>query len=406
MRVLFLLDNYDDDDPAGILFHRLCQRWAPIRQLNLSTIAFGGDGPLAERLRALGIGARVLPWDGLQLANVKLIREEGRRLLARADRPDVIMSFGCWPDVAARLFHGGNKFVPLVHSLCSSCHCCATGGRGGLLPKIVERFTRNWVGNFVICSESMREDLERRGIPHQRTVHIHMGVDGVQCFPVGSPTKARFRSLLGVPAEAPLILCAGRLSGEGGQSDLIAAMPKILAEQPAAHLYLIGDGPCREKLVAEVERRGLGKSVRIIGHLSSILAKLYSTADVVVHTAAAEAFPINIAEAQAAGTPVVAYRAGSNAEIIQDEATGFLVDPGSSDALATAVLRLIEDPELRHSMGEAARQFILENREITQTADAYVLLWRDLVPVAPWETTTSMRLEDLEEIKREVAGAK
>jgi glycosyltransferase involved in cell wall biosynthesis len=135
-----------------------------------------------------------------------------------------------------------------------------------------------------------------------------------------------------------------------------------------------------------------------------VLAKLFSTADVVVHTCTDEPFPLNVAEAQASGTPVVAFESAGNREVIRDGETGLLVAPGDVKGLADSILMILEDPEMREGMGELAREFVLEKYEIGDSAEKYIALWRNLAPHALWQTTTSMHLDDLEEFKREAAG--
>jgi glycosyltransferase involved in cell wall biosynthesis len=84
-----------------------------------------------------------------------------------------------------------------------------------------------------------------------------------------------------------------------------------------------------------------------------IIARYYQAADLYIHAARAETFSNTIAEAKACGLPIVATATGAIPEQLSDGVTGFLTPPGDAPAMATAIQRLLEDPELRNKMGKA-----------------------------------------------------
>lgn len=409
MRLLFLLDNFSDDDAAGGMLLRLCRRMVAVRELTLSCTALGADGPMGERLTALGVHTRALGLGGWR--DWKKFKEAGRKALYRADRPDVVHSFCRWPDLGARFFHGGREDVPLVTTVIDMGFC--SRGTGSSTPcvhdnlpwRLAERWTRRHMGMVVASCEGVRRGLIARGIPPVRLRHVPLGVDGVTSYPVSPATADRFRSLLGVTAETPLLLCATRLEEHIGLETVIDAMPAILAAHGEARLFIVGDGPAREAIERRIANLGLQESVTIIGHLSSVLARLYSTADVVIHVGPPLAFSAAAAECMAAGSPVVAARVGGIPEQVVHEETGLLYDPGDAKGLASAVKVLVEDRELRDGMGQLAREHALQHHEITATTEQYVQLWRDMAPAALWETTTSLHIEELQEMKREALGS-
>ncbi|MEO8376094.1 MAG: hypothetical protein ABI579_00350, partial [Candidatus Sumerlaeota bacterium] len=114
MRVLLLLDNYDITPfSQAVLQH--CERWKPMRQVNISCVAFGPPGPLEERLRKVGIGTQSVP--SRTFSEVTKLKKEGEKFLYRKDRPDLLLAFCRWPAMQARFFHGGNPYVPLILSI-------------------------------------------------------------------------------------------------------------------------------------------------------------------------------------------------------------------------------------------------------------------------------------------------
>jgi glycosyltransferase involved in cell wall biosynthesis len=92
---------------------------------------------------------------------------------------------------------------------------------------------------------------------------------------------------------------------------------------------------------------------------------------VVVHPSLNEIFPNAVGEAMACGRPVIAADAGGTAELVGSEGAGVLVPPGDADTLAAAVRELLDDPERRRRLGEAARQRIESEFPLARMIDRY-----------------------------------
>jgi spore coat protein SA len=125
-----------------------------------------------------------------------------------------------------------------------------------------------------------------------------------------------------------------------------------------------------------------------------MLPEVLSTLDVLVHPSRIEAFGLVVAEAQAAGTPVVASRVGGIPENVRHGETGFLVEPDQPGEIAARVLELLDDPDKRQAFGEAGRAFVLAEREIGHTAEGYRELWRK---IAGWNDSALLRLHEEDE---------
>lgn len=397
MRVLLLLDSYEEDGFTAAI-PQLCQRWVPIRQITISSLAFGSDGPLADRLRQVGVGTGRVPCE--TMSDFLKLKEHGRKVLFRGDRPDLLQSFCRWPSLAARLFHANNPYVPLVLSV--PAHE-AVGGKSALMRLVlhqVEKRTRGWCRGTVVQTQAARSALEKVGVARE-TIHlIRPGVDAVQAFPLSETKKKRNRALMGAPEDCPLLISARRLD-DPGFLDLLEVMPRVVEKFPACRLYLIGDGPMRRTIEHRIEELGLGECVRVIGHLSAILPKLLSTADICVHPFRENTFCLPVAQAQATGTPVIALRGEVMNESVLDGETGILITPGDREALTEAILELLGNPEKRESMGNEARGYIMESFELSNTAEQYIQLWKRIAPDAEWKATTgSIPLEEMKEIRR------
>jgi len=104
---------------------------------------------------------------------------------------------------------------------------------------------------------------------------------------------------------------------------------------------------------------------------SDELIAALAAADVVVHPSLDEIFPNAVGEAMACGRPVIAADAGGTAELMGGDGAGVLVPPGEPDVLAAAVRELLEDPERRRRLGEAARQRIESEFPLARMIDRY-----------------------------------
>jgi glycosyltransferase involved in cell wall biosynthesis len=122
-------------------------------------------------------------------------------------------------------------------------------------------------------------------------------------------------------------------------------------------LVWVGSGPMRGELDSLVQRLGLTGSVVFTGYLPEAdKVPMLNLADVFVFPSRLEGFPLAPQEAMSCGKPVVAFRVASLGEMVEDGATGFLVDADDRTAFAERVVRLLRDGELRRRFGAAAAE--------------------------------------------------
>ncbi|MBF4764144.1 stealth conserved region 3 domain-containing protein [Nocardioides islandensis] len=154
--------------------------------------------------------------------------------------------------------------------------------------------------------------------------------------------------------DSPLILTAGRLVNEKGYSRLIDAFALVADQLPDWRLRILGLGPKRTELVRQIRRLGLYDRVELPGAVSDMRGE-WAKASICALTSRAEAFPLVVQEAMAAGVPVASYDCASGPrEIIEHEVNGLLVSPESIAGMAAALLRLAADTDLRRTLGEGA----------------------------------------------------
>ncbi|MFI1047858.1 stealth conserved region 3 domain-containing protein [Streptomyces griseoruber] len=172
----------------------------------------------------------------------------------------------------------------------------------------------------------------------------------LEVVPNALPGGFRPRSTL----QTRTVVIAGRLVAEKQIDHAVTAWATVARYHPDWQLRIFGDGPLSGALRRQIDMLGLHDCVQLNGN-SRHLAEEWAKASIATLTSRNEAFGLVLAEAQAAGVPVVSYDSPNGPrEVVIDGETGILVPPGDTDALASALLLLIQDAELRARMGAAA----------------------------------------------------
>jgi glycosyltransferase involved in cell wall biosynthesis len=236
--------------------------------------------------------------------------------------------------------------------------------RLGLFAGDLDAFQRHRGGARVAALRAARDLALRRAArvvcpsAYLRRIALAWGVDPERAVVVPNPVPAvpeagdpeELRARLGLGG-APLLVSAGRLNAQKALGTALEALARV----EGASLALAGEGDERAALEARAEALGLDGRVRFLGPLPrERVLELFRAADAVVLSSAWENFPHALVEALAVGTPVIATDVGGVGEIVEEGANGLLVPPGDPEALAGAVRRLLDDPELRARLRGAA----------------------------------------------------
>ncbi len=190
------------------------------------------------------------------------------------------------------------------------------------------------------------------------------GVDAKQRFNpqrISPASREETRGHYRIPPEALVLGFVGRIVRDKGIVELVEAWRLLRGRFP--HLFLLMVGPIepQDPVPLEVLKRlESDPRVRFTGGVGDPF-HLYGAMDLLVLPTYREGFPNTPLEAAAMQLPVVATHVDGCSEAIRDGVTGLLVPPRDSQALAAAIERLVLDPELRHRMGQAGRQRVLED---------------------------------------------
>ncbi len=187
----------------------------------------------------------------------------------------------------------------------------------------------------------------------------------------------RTRGALGIPEDRKVILIVGRLSREKDHVTLLEAVAR-LRPAIAPHLVIVGDGPEKPRIAERVSQLGLGENMSPSPASGNSAEPWYGIADVAVLSSLSEGSPNALLEAMATNVPVVATAVGGVPEIVTDEESALLIQPGDPATMSAAILRILTQPELASRLKERSYQLIVERHEPAARMRKLVAIYRSL----------------------------
>ncbi|MFI7007184.1 glycosyltransferase family 4 protein [Streptomyces sp. NPDC050145] len=241
--------------------------------------------------------------------------------------------------------------------------------------RMQKRVARKLPSVLTVSGTSRDEIVEHLGVRPGRIRVVHIGADTDLFSPNPAIAEVPGRIVTTSSADVPL----------KGLVYLVEALAKVRAEQPDAHLVVVGkraeDGPVAQA----IERYGLEGAVEFVKGISDQeLVDLVRSAQVACVPSLYEGFSLPAAEAMATGTPLVATTGGAIPEVAgPDGETCLAVPTGDAGALAAALTRLLDDPALRTRLGAAGRTRVLDRFTWARAAQGTAELYRESMDAAP-----------------------
>ncbi len=233
------------------------------------------------------------------------------------------------------------------------------------------RWKYRQVDCFIAASEAIRQMIVADGIPADRTVTVHEGIDVDHVL---AAPAVNVHELFWLPHHAPVVGNVAALVPHKGQRYLIEAAHLVVQQVPDARFVILGEGELREHLEKQVHEHHLEKHVLLPGFRTDVLGCIKGF-DLFVMSSVAEGLGTSLLDAMACARPIVATRAGGIPEIVEDEVNGLLVPPRDHAALSHAIVRALKDEDLRRRMGEAGfarvRERFTVERMVAETAAVY-----------------------------------
>jgi glycosyltransferase involved in cell wall biosynthesis len=339
-------------------------------------ISLTDEGPLAERIRGLGVPVAALgmcPGRPSPLHVLRLAR------LLRQHKPDVVQTWMYHADLLGGLAARFAGRLPVVWNIRNST----------LDPKTSKRTTRwtvqacahlshRWPSRIVSCSETARKVHVGLGYEPSKMQIIPNGFD-LSSFRLDAAARQRLRQELGLPNETPLVGAVGRFDPQKDYPTLIAAAHRLHVDRPDVHYVLCGDrltsqNPQLQEWIASSE---LQDRFHLLGRRADMPAVTAALDLATSSSAYGEAFSNVVGEAMACGVPCVVTDVGDSAYLVAE--TGKVVPPRDPASLAEAWLALLSLPaQERAALGKAARQRIQDHFSLPAVAAQYAALYREL----------------------------
>lgn len=251
-------------------------------------------------------------------------------------------------------------------------------------PKLISDFINFLMGRYadkiVTVSEAVADHVKQSRLVQDGQVQvIYNGVDNSVYHELAAgPLREKF----GLAADALVIGMVGRVNAWKGQGDFLEAVQPILEQNPQAVAFMAGSAfEGEEWRVAQLEEKIA--TLPVAGQIKRIdyyreTTELYNLFDVfVLPSTNPDPLPTVVLEAMACGKPIVGYRHGGVCEMVADGVNGLLAEVKDPQDLSDKISRLLEDSELRQSMGRASAE---RQRELF-SLESYIKNFSDLYKI-------------------------
>ncbi|OGZ05804.1 MAG: hypothetical protein A2845_03300 [Candidatus Lloydbacteria bacterium RIFCSPHIGHO2_01_FULL_49_22] len=221
-----------------------------------------------------------------------------------------------------------------------------------------------------VVSKRVEESVLRSGVPKECVTRVPIFTD-VRKWKETTPTfdlHASYRMF------DKIVLSIGRLQPEKNFHGLIRAFARVKKVRDDTMLLIVGSGPLRERLLLLASSLGLSGSVIVLPWARDVVS-YYKTCDLYVQPSLYEGWGLAVAEAMAAGAPVLMTDVGVAGELVRDKETGIVIPVGDEGALADAMLEILADATLRTILSAAAAREVEQLPTHAETLAAYRASW-------------------------------
>ncbi|HEY6902635.1 MAG TPA: glycosyltransferase family 4 protein [Puia sp.] len=314
------------------------------------------DGPMVERLRAMGVTTHVLyterPFDVTKWSKVKD--------LMKKEAVDLVHAHGTRAS-SNTLWAARNLHIPLVYTV----HGWSFHNDQHPLVRRLRIMGERWITSRSSVNISVSASNRQSGIeviPGLRAEVVNNGIDQQKFSPV--KTFKDVRQELGIATDAILVLFIARFTSHKQPLTLIKAFKEASAQDSRLRLLMVGDGDEKAAGLQLAKELGLEEKV-IFQSFRQDVPDVLAAADIFVLPSLWEGLPIGLLEAMAMGKAVVATRVDGTREVVQDGTNGVMVEPGDIKALSAAIVTLTEDVVLRDRLSRNAIRTIREQFNAT-----------------------------------------
>ncbi len=263
---------------------------------------------------------------------------------------------------------GGSGVIPLMRA-----------SRAG---RVELGWLNRWASRLMVLNQGMIDEAIADGFRREQIYWMPNPTDTSHFRPpADAKEQGLIREQLGLPRAARIVLYVGRLAPEKGLHWLVESFAKICDQIPEALLVLCGDGPQRAPLTAQANSLGIPPHQILFAGSRPVaeIALWCRASNVFALTSPSEGFSCALAEAMASGLPSVVSDIPANAQLVTHGDQGLMVPTGDIPAIAAALHKLLDNPELCTALGAAARRRILDNYSLDKVILLYEGLFADIL---------------------------
>ena len=222
----------------------------------------------------------------------------------------------------------------------------------------LERVTSRITTRLVVVSFANADKGEKNGVFKRGDWILCRDAISVSEFMQGGLRRQRLKEW-NIPADRLVVGMIACLKPQKSPVDFVNVAARVLQQNSQAHFVLAGDGELRPEVEKRIQEHGIGKHFTLLGWQTD-MPEVYRNLDIVVLTSLWEGLPCVFSEAMAGELPIVATNVDGAREAIVHEDNGFLHEPHDIEGMAASVLKLLESPELRQTMGGRGKARVME----------------------------------------------
>jgi lipopolysaccharide/colanic/teichoic acid biosynthesis glycosyltransferase/glycosyltransferase involved in cell wall biosynthesis len=318
-------------------------------------VAHGPGRAVAEAARALGVGTHVIP----HLGNGSNPWHDFRALLEiiallRRGRYHIVHTHCTKAGLLGRLASWLCRVPVIVHTIHGTPFVRGERPLVRWLTRYGEWLAARMSHLLIAVGANVKQEFAEAGIcAPEKIAVVHSGIDYA---PLDGPVdRQRARAALGLAPEDRAVVAVGHLMPCKGYGDLIEAARQVCLRSPQARFLIVGDGPLRARLAEQILAAGVNGRIRLLGERDDVPA-LLAASDVYVRSSLWEGVGRAVVEAMYARKPVVVTELPGILEVVRDGETGLLAPPGDPAALAAAIERVLDDPQLADRLARQGRE--------------------------------------------------
>lgn len=336
-------------------------------RFNIEVCCFNRLGCFADQLQEEGVGVTLLQKNQDHFDTAYPFRLAA---FLRSKKVDIIH------------MHSGSFFFGSLAATMAMIPASVYTEHGRHVPEprvqlIEDRISGFLVGQIVAVSQELEIYLaERVKLPARKICTIINGIQNERYSL--RPKPSHLLKEFNLRPESKVVGTVARLDDVKDQLTMIDAFARVVKAIPEARLFLVGDGPMRQKLNERIDKHRLEKEIFITGARGDI-PEMLNLFDLYTLTSVSEGTSLSLLEAMASGLPSVVTNVGGNPSIIKNESEGLLVEPKDVGGIADAMIRVLTNSSLSQELSKKALSKVRSAYSIKSMVKSYENVYFNLL---------------------------